>query len=177
MYCLSAFNRDLFKSYDCCFISAIWKILQMLRTIFLIPCLHVLEKNFLDNKYKKQMSYKENKSPFFWRHEKWPHFSLKSFIPSFSDSFLIEKSGKLERERRYVWKDLLNVDCQDSTCFAFLKLFKNEESFGKSFYFPFSTKCFDKNFKCFLFCTSLFLNAMTFEDSKRIKRYIFHYFV
>ena len=54
---------------------------------------------------------------------------------------------------------------------------KNEESFGKSFSFPFSVKCFDKNFKCFLSCTLPFLNVLKFEKAKQIKRDIFHYFL
>ena len=65
-----------------------------------------------------------------------------------ADSFLVEKWGTLEREWRYIWKN-----CQDSiqivrTVFilAFCKLLKNEESFGKSFSFAFSAKCFDRNF-------------------------------
>ena len=168
MYYLSAFNRGLFKSYDCCFIFAIWNILLMLWKIFSIPSLYILEKIFLVNKYNKQASYKEKKYLFFWRHVIWPYFSLKSFIPS---------QGILESATRYVCKELLNLDCQDSICFAFFKLFKNEESFGKSFYFPFSRKRFDRNFKCFLSCTLLFLNVMKFENAKRIKRYIFHYFL
>ena len=82
-----------------------------------------------------------------------------------TDSFLVDKEEILEPARRYVCKDLLNLDCQDSTCFAFFKLFKNEESFGKSFYFSFSRKYFDRNFKCFLSCTLLFLNVMKFENA------------
>ena len=31
----------------------------------------------------------------------------------------------------------------------FFKLLKNEKSFGKSFPFPFSAKCFDRNLKYF----------------------------
>ena len=53
---------------------------------------------------------------------------------------------------------------------TFFKLLKNEESFGKSFYFPFSEKCFDRNFKClfqkplnFLNCTLRFLNIRKFR--------------
>ena len=84
---------------------------------------------------------------------------------------------KLEHARRHVFQDLLNLDCQDSICFAFFKLFENEEPFGKSFSFQISSKYFDRNFKNFLSCTLRFLNVMHFEDSKQIERYIFHYFV
>ena len=53
---------------------------------------------------------------------------------------------------------------------------ENKSLFSKSFSFPFSVKCFDRNFKCFLSCTLPFLNALKFEDSKHIKIYIFYYF-
>ena len=92
----------------------------------------------------------------------------------YDDRFLFSREMENIR-RRYVWKDLLNFDCQNSICFAFFRLFKNDESFGKSFSYPFSAKCFHRNFKCFLFCTFQFLNVAKFEDSKHIKRYIFHY--
>ena len=102
------------------------------------------------------------------------HFSL--FFPSFqyAHRFLFSREiGKTERARRQVCKDLLNLDCQDSICFAFFKLFKNQESFGKSFYFSFSTKFSDRNFKCFLSCTLLFLNVMNLRIQNASKD-IFH---
>ena len=34
------------------------------------------------------------------------------------DSFLVEKWGTLERATRYVYKNLLNLDCQDSIRFG-----------------------------------------------------------
>ena len=34
------------------------------------------------------------------------------------DSFLVEKWGTLERAMRYVYKNLLNLDCQDSIRFG-----------------------------------------------------------
>ena len=87
-----------------------------------------------------------------------PRFPRKYFIfNSITDSFLVEKWGTLERARRYVCKNVLNLNCQDSICFAFLKLFKNAESFEESFSFPFSTKCFDRKFKCFLLIFGHFL--------------------
>ena len=64
-----------------------------------------------------------------------------------TDLFLVEKWGTLERAKRYVYKNLLNLNCQDSICFGIFKLLKNKESFGKSFSFPFSAKYFDRNFK------------------------------
>ena len=66
-----------------------------------------------------------------------------------TDSFLVEKWGTLERARRYVWKNLSNLDCQDSIRFNIYQV-ANEESFGKSFSFSFSAKYFDRNFQCLL---------------------------
>ena len=34
-----------------------------------------------------------------------------------TDSFLVEKWGRLDRASRYVYKNLLNLDCQDSIRF------------------------------------------------------------
>ena len=78
------------------------------------------KKKFLANKYKKQMCYKENKSLFFWRYEKWPNFSFKSLsiFDMVTDPISVEKWGTLERARRYVCKNLLNLNCsivQDTT--------------------------------------------------------------
>ena len=46
-------------------------------------------------------------------------FSLQKFdiFNMISDSFLVEKRGTLERARRHVCKDLLNLDCHDSIRF------------------------------------------------------------
>ena len=71
-----------------------------------------------------------------------------------------------------MYKNLLNLGCQDIICFSFFKLLKNEESFWKNFSFSFSAKCFDRNFKCFCSCILPFLNAMRFDDSNRFKRHL-----
>ena len=39
-----------------------------------------------------------------------------------TDSFLAEKRGTLERARRYVCKNLLNLDGQDSICFGIFQV-------------------------------------------------------
>ena len=48
--------KNIFNSISICF----WKKISLLTNI------------------RKKTGYKESKSLFFWRHEKWPHFSLKS---------------------------------------------------------------------------------------------------
>ena len=124
------------------FIFAIQKFLQILWKIFLIP-------EFSANKYKKQMCYKENKSLFFLSLWEMARFFLQKFVifNMITDSFLIEKWGALERARRNVWINSSNLDCQDSIRFNIYQV-ANEESFGKSFSFPFSAKYFDRDFKC-----------------------------
>ena len=50
-------------------------------------------------------------------------FLQMSFIFNLiTDSFLVEKWGILERARRYVWKNVLNLDCQDSIRFNIYKV-------------------------------------------------------
>ena len=68
------------------------------------------------------------------------------------DSFSVEKWGTLERT---------------------LGTSKNKKSFWKSFSFPFSAKCFDGNFECFLSCTLPFCSVVKFEDLN----HCFHYFL
>ena len=175
MYYLSAYNRGLFKSYYCYVLFLQFdKSFRPYEKNFWFYLSIFFKKNFLVNKYKKQRCYRENKSPFFDVMKNGNIFPAKVCHFQYDDRFLFSREMENIR-RRYVWKDLLNFDCQNSICFAFFRLFKNDESFGKSFSYPFSAKCFHRNFKCFLFCTFQFLNVAKFEDSKHIKRYIFHY--
>ena len=60
------------------------------------------------------------KNLYFWRHGKWQNFSVKSLFQY--DSFLVKKWGKLERARRYVYKNLLSLDCQDSIRFGIFQV-------------------------------------------------------
>ena len=47
-------------------------------------------------------------------------FFLQKFVifNMMTDSSLVEKLGTLERARRYICKELLNLDCQDSIRFG-----------------------------------------------------------
>ena len=98
-------------------------------------------------------------------------FFLQNFVifNMIANSFLVEKWRTSEYARRYVCRHL---DCQDSICFTFFKLTKNEGSFGKGFSFVCSAKCFERNFKYFLlyfkYCTLPFPNIMKFVDLKHI---------
>ena len=46
-------------------------------------------------------------------------FLIFNMIP---DSFLVEKWGALERVRRYIYKNLLNLNCQDSIHFGIFQV-------------------------------------------------------
>ena len=54
-------------------------------------------------------------------------FSLQMFVifNTITDSFLVEKWGTLERARRYVCKNLLNLDCLDSIRFDIFQVAYN----------------------------------------------------
>ena len=132
MYYLYAYNRGLIRI-----------ILQILWKQFLIPSLYIFEKTILVNKYKKQTYYKKYKSILDVM-KNGPNLSFQSL--SFSiwwQAFFSSEMGNIR-----TCKNLQNLDCQDSNYLVFFKLLKNEQSFGKSFSFPSSPKCFDRNFKC-----------------------------
>ena len=114
----------------------------------------IIRKIFLVNKYKK-MSFGENKSLVF--------DGINSHI--FPSKFCHLRS-QIPFQQRNGEHQSVGGGTSES-----------EESFGKSFPFLFSAKYFDKNTECFLSCTFSFLNAMKFEDSKHLERYIFHYFL
>ena len=125
---------------------AIRKILQILWKIFLIPSLYILEKR---NKWvtgKINLYYLTS-----WKMAKF--FLQKCVIFNIiTDSFLVEKWGVLERPGSYASKNLLNLDYQNSIRFGIFQVtYKWGKSFAKSFSFPFSAKCFDRNFKCIFY--------------------------
>ena len=61
----SACNRNVFIEVTIAmfYICHSKKVLNIMKNV-LIPSLQILEKTFLMNKYRKQICYKENKSPF-----------------------------------------------------------------------------------------------------------------
>ena len=80
-------------------------------------------------------------------------FFLQMFVifNMITDSFLVEKCVTLERSRKYVCKNLLNLDYQNSIRFGIIKLLINEELLRKSFIFQQNvlietSKVFFKNF-------------------------------
>ena len=63
------------------------------------------------------------------------------------DLFLVEKWGTSAQGRL---QKIIKLDSQDSICFAFFKLLKDEETFWKSFSFTFFAKCFFAKLQMFL---------------------------
>ena len=139
---------------------------QLLWKIFFIPSLYILEKKILVNKYKK--CYKGSKSLFFRRHRNGQIFPAIVYHFQYDHRFFFGREmGKLEYARGCLYRNLSIV--RKAFVLAFFKLLENKESFGKSFAFPFSAKCFDRNFNVllnFLSCTLPFLNAMKFRRFK-----------
>ena len=108
-------------------------------------------KKLLVNKYKKQMCYKENLF-FFLTSWKMAKFFLQKFFifNTIVDSFLEEKQGTVELARRYVCKNLLNLDCQDSTRCGIHQVAYKWRITYEEFLLPIFCKMFDRNFR-FLF--------------------------
>ena len=50
--------------------------------------------------------------------------------------FLLEKRVTLERARRYVWKNLLNLDCQDSIRFGIFQVAYKWRIIWEEFLYP-----------------------------------------
>ena len=44
------------------------------------------------------------------------------FLETIADSYLVEKWKTLEHVKRYVWKNLLNLDCQESISFGIFQV-------------------------------------------------------
>ena len=123
---------------------------DIMKNIFNSISIYSFKKiSFLTNVRNKEVVRKTNF--YFFTSWKMALFFLQKFVifNMIPDSFLVEKWGTLERERRYLCKYLLNLDFQDSICFAFFKLLKNEESFGE-FFFPIFCKLFGWKLQLFL---------------------------
>ena len=95
-----------------------------------------------------QMCCKENKSLFLTSWKKAKLLTQKSVIfKMITDFFLVEKWGTC---KEILQQKLINLDCQDSTCFGIFQVALKWRTIGKSFSFPFSAKYFDINFKCLI---------------------------
>ena len=107
------------------------------------------KKNSVIGKCEKHICYKENKSPFFWCHEKWPKFSFYLF----GDDRRFLFSRKMENIRtckKVRLKKLVKFRLPGKYQFWYLSSClktKSWEEFGRGFSFSFSAKCSDRKFK------------------------------
>ena len=131
-------------------------------SIFNSISIYYWKKGFLSKKYKKQMCYKEIYL-YFLTSRKMAKFFLQKFVISnmITDYFLVEIWGTLERARRYVCKNLLNLNCQDSIYFDIFKSRVFPSHFLQNVLIETSNVYF-KKLLSFLSCTLSFLNAMKF---------------
>ena len=140
MYYLSACNRGPFKSYYCYVLFLPFEI-----------CLYVVEKNYLLTNIRNKCVIKRIFF-FFLTSWKMAKFFLQKFFifNTIVDSFLEEKQGTVELARRYVCKNLLNLDCQDSTRCGIHQVAYKWRITYEEFLLPIFCKMFDRNFR-FLF--------------------------
>ena len=86
---------------------------NIMKNIFNCISLHILEKKSLLTNIKNKYVIK-NKSSFF--------VLVRRFINMITDSSLVQKWPTLDRARRHVSKNLLNLDCQDSIRFGIFQV-------------------------------------------------------
>ena len=97
----------------------------------------------------RKKCYKENKSLFFDVMKNGQIFPAKVFLFPYDHRFCFSREmGNIGTCREVRLQKPITFS-QDSIVkivlvLAFFKLLKNEESFGKNFFFPFSAKCLDR---------------------------------
>ena len=114
MYCLSACNRGLFKSYYCYVLFlAFGKSFKYMKNSFNSIAIYSWKKiSLLTNIRNKCVIRKINL--YFLTSWKIAKLFLQKFVifNVIIDSTLVERWGTLEHARRYVCKNILNLDCQ-----------------------------------------------------------------
>ena len=119
MYHLSACNRDLFKRYYCYLFVFLFKtsFKYYEKGFSFHLCIFLKKVSFLTNIRNECVFRKINL--YFLTSWKTAKLFLQKLITSniITDSFLVEKFGKFEHVRRYLCKNLLNLDYQDSIRF------------------------------------------------------------
>ena len=124
MYHLSACNRDLFKRYYCYLLvfpfKTSFKYYEKGFSFHL--CIFLKKVSFLTNIRNECVFRKINL--YFLASWKTAKLFLQKLITSsiITDSFLVEKFGKFEHVRRYVCKNLLNLDYQESIRFGIFQV-------------------------------------------------------
>ena len=137
MFCLSACNRSMFKSYYCYVLFLPFKNLSnFMKSFFNSIFIYSWNKILLLTKIRSKCFIRK-KNLYFLKLSKMAKFFLQMFVifNMITDSFLVEKCVTLERTRTYVCKNLLNLDYQNSICFGIIELLINEELLRKSFIF------------------------------------------
>ena len=137
MFCLSACNRSMFKSYYCYVLFLPFKNLSnFMKSFFNSISIYSWNKILLLTKIRSKCFIRK-KNLYFLKLSKMAKFFLQMFVifNMITDSFLVEKCVTLERTRTYVCKNLLNLDYQNSICFGIIELLINEELLRKSFIF------------------------------------------
>ena len=135
IFCLSACNRACLKVTIAMFYFCHSKnSSNIMKNIFDSISIYYCNK-MLTNIRNKCFMRKINLQ--FLKLSKIPKCFLQMFVifNMITDSSLVQKCGTLERARRYVCKNLLNLDYQNSIHFGIVKLLINEESLRKSFIF------------------------------------------
>ena len=124
MYHLSACNRDLFKRYYCYLLvfpfKTSFKYYEKGFSFHL--CIFLKKISFLRN-IRNECVFRKINLHFLtsWKTAKLFLQKLITFN-IITDSFLVEKFVKLEHVRRYVCKNLLNLDYQDSIRFRIFQV-------------------------------------------------------
>ena len=120
---------------------------NIMKNIFNSISIYSWRKNSLLTNVRNKCVMK--KIYIFWCHKNGQIFSSKVCHFQYDHRFFFSREmGNIRTCKEVHLKNLLDLDCQDSIRFGIFKLLIKEKSQGKSFSFPFSAKCFDRNFRC-----------------------------
>ena len=137
MYYLSACNRGLFKSCYCYVLFLPFKKFSKYYEKY-----SWFQNSMLTNIRNKCVLRKINL--YFLTLWKMAKLFLQKFVifNMITNPFLVEKWGTLERARRYVCKNLLNLDCQDSIRFNIYQVANKGRIIWEEFLLPIFCKTF-----------------------------------
>ena len=160
---------------------------NIMKNIFNSISIYSWKKTFLLTNIRNKCVIK--KIFIFWQIFFFQIFSSKVYYFQYDNRYhftiLVEKQGTLERARRYVCKNLLNLDYQDSIRYdisqvtykwriTWKELFLSPSHFLQNVLIKTSDVCFKKLLN-FLSCICHFLISRSLDNSEHIKRYILLY--
>ena len=160
---------------------------NIMKNIFNSISIYSWKKTFLLTNIRNKCVIK--KIFIFWQIFFFQIFSSKVYHFQYDHRYhftiLVEKQGTLERARRYVCKNLLNLDYQDSIRYdisqvtykwriTWKELFLSPSHFLQNVLIKTSDVCFKKLLN-FLSCICHFLISRSLDNSEHIKRYILLY--